>query len=172
MRFPQRRQAAQGSRRARQWAIVNQNFTTSQTKVGVDLQSALETDLGYNLNNVTVSASRLTIGLQFATGSTIGDRVNMYFGMVWVGKDALVAGEAALPSPINDSVDWIMHGTRLLVSESIVIHMPRGGQMEFFSDSARKQREANQTLVLMGQADVSEHGLQAFIGGRVLFILP
>ena len=172
MRTVRRQIPTRGVRRARQWAITSQNFTMSTTVVAIDLQTALETDLDANLHNVTVAAIRLTLGFQFATASTVGDRTNMFFGVIWVGNDALATGFAALPSPIDDSADWIMHGSRLLVSNSAAIHAPRNGTMDFFGDAQRKQRENHSTLVLIGVASIAEHGVQIFVGGRVLFILP
>ena len=165
-----RQRAAQ--RRARQWAITNSNFTLSSTKVAIDLQAGLETDLAANLHNVTLAASRLTLQFDFAAGSTIGDRALGFYGIIWMSNDALTAGASAFPNPENDSADWIMHGSRLLVSESTLQHQPRNAHMNFFTDSQRKQRENNSTLVLIGVASLSEHGVQVFVGGRVLFILP
>ena len=167
------RQAIRSARRARQWAITAQNFTLSAMTVAVDLQSGLEVDLDANLHNVTVSAIRTTLDLQFAAGLTIGDRTLCYFGIIWLSNDAIAAGGSSLPNPANDSADWIMHGTRLVVSESTLIHKPRGGQLNFFGDSMRKQRENNSSLVMIGATVTpSEHGVQCFVGGRVLFILP
>ena len=167
-----RRPVVRGARRARQWTIINKNATLSSTTAIIPLQDTLETALGFNLNNVTVTALRLTIDLQFATASTIGDRVLTYFGVIWAGNDAIAAGAASLPDPTVDPADWIMHGTRLIISDSILIHTPRNAQINFFGDSQRKQRENNSSLVLLAKNQVSDHGVQMFVGGRVLFILP
>ena len=166
------RQIIRSARRARQWTIINQNTTLNSMGSIVDLSSALETSLGSNLHNSTVSALRLTFDFHFADASTIGDRVLAYFGVMWATNDAIAAGVASLPDPIVDSADWIMHGTRLLVSGSTALHQPRNAHMDFFGDSQRKQRENNSSLVLIAKNQVSDHGVQLFIGGRVLFILP
>ena len=160
-------------RRARQWAITNATFTASTTPVAIDLQSQLEVDMDQNLHNVTAAAIRISLGCFFLTGSTVGERTWLYFGIIWMGNDAIVAGGASLPNPVNDSADWMMHGARLLTSEATVGNLPRGGQIDFFSDFMRKQRENNSSLILIGvTSSLNEHSVSVHVGGRVLFILP
>ena len=166
------RQLVPSMRRERQWTIIQSNFTMSGALVAIDLTTVLEASLGSTLHNVTVSALRLTIDMNFAAGLTVGDRSLNYFGVMWISREALAVGSAALANPATDAADWMMHGTRLIVSESALLHKPRGASMEFFSDSQRKQRENNSVLVLIGTAPISDHGVQVFIGGRALFILP
>ena len=163
------------ARRARQWSIqpgINATMTTAGTAIAFDLQAALETDIGSNLNNVTASAIRLAIGCNFAAGATIGQRVMLHYGVTWVGNDALGIGELALPDPVDDSADWMAHGARLISAESALQHVPQGAQFELVSDSMRKQRENNSTLVLILSASLIQSNIQVFVGGRVLFLLP
>jgi len=165
------------ARRARQWAIVR--FTTSvigtteAQKSVVDLQALLETDLGFNLNNVTASAIRLRLNFHFASGSTVGDSVQFAYGIIWASDDAIAAGAASIPNPANDSSDWMAHGGGFIVSESTAQHVPRGGDGHMMiNDSMRKQRENSTTLVLVTSAQTVQSTLQIHGVGRVLFILP
>ncbi len=164
-------------RRARQWAIVR--FTTSvigtteAQKSVVDLQAALETDLGFNLNNVTASAIRLRLNYHFAAGSTVGDSVQFAWGIIWASDDAIAAGAASIQNPANDSADWMAHGGGFIVSESTAQHVPRGGENHIvINDSMRKQRENNSSLIIVHSAQTVQSTLQIHCVGRVLFLLP
>ena len=167
-----RSRTPRGARRSRQWGTNLANFTLSTTSVAIDLQAELESDLGFNLHNTTIGAIRTTLDMHFAAGSTVGDQTMLYFGILWFNNEAVAAGGASLPNPTHTQADWIMHGSRLLISESTALHQPRNAHMDFFSDSQRKQRENNSTLVLIGTASLADHGVQCFVGGRVLFLLP
>ena len=147
------------ARRARQWTIVNQNVTLSSTISIIDISGLLEAALGFNLHDATVSALRLTLDMRFAAGSVVGDNVFAFFGVMWASNAAIAAGAASMADPSSDPADWIMHGSRLLVSDSALEHQPRNGHMDFFGDSQRKQRENNSSLVLLAKNQVSDHGV-------------
>ena len=163
------------ARRARQWAVIpGTNGTiagiTEATKLSFNLTSDLETSLGFNLHNVTASAIRLDLGLQFAASGTVGDRAMLHWGVIWITTDATAT---IMPNPATDAADWMAHGSRLIVNEAMAINMPRGGQVELHSDSMRKQRENNSELNLVVSATVlTGTNVQVFLSGRVLFILP
>ena len=163
-------------RRARQWAIQtgsNQTIAIATTPNIFNLQSGLEAELGFNLHNVTASAIRLDIGINFTTGGALGDRVYLHYGVTFVDNVALGIGTTAMPQPESDNADWMAHGSILFANEAAGnSNVPRGGQIKLVSDSMRKQRENNSSLVLLIQASTSLDSVQVFVGGRVLFILP
>ena len=160
-------------RRPRQWGLTSQNGTVAgsseATKLPISLDTDLEADLGFQLHNVTVGAGRITIGFHFATASTIGDRAMLHWGVIILPEDMPTT---EMPNPSTDHSDWLMHGARLMVSETILINKPRGGDVNLFWDSQRKMRENHSKLVLIIVATTLEHTIQAFVGGRVLFLLP
>ncbi len=171
------RNIVRAPRRARQWALqTGQNGTVAAAShagaIAIDLFTSIEAELGMTLNNVTLSAIRLAVGCQFFDASTVGDRVMLHWGVTWVTQDAFDAGAVSMPEPNADNADWMAHGAVLLVSEATGIHMPRGGQFLVTSDSMRKQRENNSLPVIIFQASLSEHSIQIFLGGRVLYLLP
>jgi len=170
------RRSFNGARRARQWAIVRNTTsvigTTEAQKAVIDLQAALEVDLGFNLNNTTCSAIRLRLNYHFASGSTVGDSVQFAYGIMWASDDAIAAGAASLPNPADDSADWIAHGGGFIVSESTAQHVPRGANQMLENDSMRKQRENNSSLVMITSAQTVQSTLQIHTVGRVLFLLP
>jgi len=147
--------------------------TTEATKLFFDLQSALETDLASNLHNTTVSAIRLDIHLTFATTAVVGDRARIGWGMGWFQNDAIAAGVASLPNPLDDHFDWVAHGTREVICDvAAVISRPRDGLIEVRNDSMRKQRENHSTFGCVVSANNLSDTLLVTIGGRVLFLLP
>jgi len=165
-----------GPRRARQWANVSTSFTvlgTTEAQKGVfDLQSALEVDLDYNLNNVTASAIRLNISFRYVVGSTLGDLNRGAWGIRWCSNDAVAAGAASLPNPNNDSADWMAYGAFAIISESTSSHVPRGGNQVIVNNSMRKQGENNSSLCIIVATVSSNFTMQVDLGGRVLFLLP
>ncbi len=164
-------------RRPRQWGLQNNNGSivaaTHAGNLAFDLQSKLETDLGANLHNVTVSAIRLDITLRFQATAVVGDTFNLHWGITWVSSSAAAAGGVALPDPSDDHADWIAHGQRLVVADvAAVISAPRRGLIEIRNDSMRKQKENDSSLLLICQASVVDDPVTIFLGGRVLFLLP
>jgi len=165
-----------GPRRARQWANVSTSISVigvTEAQKGVfDLQSALEVDLDYNLNNVTASAIRLNLSFRYVVGSTLGDLNRGSWGIRWCSNDAVAAGAASLPNPVNDSADWMAHGSFAIISESTSAHVPRGGNVVVENNSMRKQGENNSSLCIIIATVSSAFTMQVDIGGRVLFLLP
>jgi len=165
------------ARRARQWAITSATGSliavTDAAMIVFDLQSGLETDLGFNLNNVTASAIRLRISYNFQATAVVGDQVIGDWGIGWFQDDAIAAGAASLPRPENDSFDWMAHGHFHVVADvPAVKSRPRDGQEMILNDSMRKQRENHSTLAMIVSAQVLEDPLTVNLGGRVLFLLP
>ena len=164
-------------RRPRQWALAPTGIgsvigTTEATKLFFDLQAALETDLAYNLNNVTASAIRLDISIIFQTGGTVGQLSVLHFGIGWFQDDAIAAGVASLPNPSNDSFDWMAHRKRAVVCETTGANLPRGGTFQIYNDSMRKQRENHSTLGMVVSATTLLQEVDISVGGRTLFLLP
>ncbi len=172
------RNIVRAPRRARQWAVQpGSNGTvvavTEAAKISFGLTAELETDLEFQLHNVTASAIRLAIGMVFQPATSIGDIAMMHFGVMWIQDDAAAAGVSSVPNPANDSADWMAHAAVTIVSESTAGHAPRFGNFLLSSDSMRKQRENHSSLRLIVSATtVPTEGVQVFVGGRVLFLLP
>jgi len=164
------------ARRARQWgtqvAVVSVIGTTEAQKALIDLQAPLETDLGFSLNNVTASAMRYDLIFSFASGSTVGDAVRGAWGIAWLQNDAIAAGAASVPNPINDSFDWMAFGGFAFFSESTGQHTPRGGLHLIDNNSMRKQRENHSTLTMVIAAAIAVNAFNVSIMGRTLFLLP
>ncbi len=171
----QRRSFTRSTRRARQWALMpgTNGFIigiTEATKLLFNLISGLETELDFQMHNVTASALRLSLNFQFAASGTVGDRAMLHYGVTWLTDGA---GAEEAPNPAADNADWMAHGAVLLVNEATTLNMPRGGQVKLDSDSMRKQRENNSRLVLVVSATVlTSTTVQVFVGGRSLLILP
>ena len=163
-------------RRARQWAIISTSGSviaaTEAAKITFDLQSGLESDLGFSLNNVTASALRYNLVFSFPGGSALGDTCSLMWGIAWLSNDAIAAGAASLPNPNTDHADWMAHGGAFIRSESITAHVPRGGLFQIKNDSMRKQRENNSTLAMIVSANVLASSVTVSLNGRGLFLLP
>ncbi len=108
----------------------------------IELTSALETDLGRELSNVTASAIRLNVTYRLTTAQSTDD-TTVAMGILWVTNRAAAAGGVALPDPSTDHADWMFHDIRTLVGESGTDQdsMPRNGFLEIRNNSMRKQRE-------------------------------
>ncbi len=164
-------------RRARQWAITHATgsivATTEAGKLVVDLQAGLETDLGFNLNNVTASAIRMDIFANFQGTAVVGDVVFIALGIQWASDDAIAAGPASLANPSNDAADWLWHGAINVVADvAAVPSQPRDAHLVINNKSMRKQRENHQSLVLVAAATVLQDPIDLRISSRVLFLLP
>ena len=164
------------ARRARQWAIT-QNSTTlagaaHSDNAVIQLQSGLETELAFNLHNVTASAIRMTLDFHYLVGSTIGVLNRVVFGIIWASDDSIAAGAASVPSPADDNADWMAFGGGSFISESVVAHSPRDSRFVISNDSMRKQYENNSSLVLVVSSPSFVDGIGLHIVGRILFILP
>ena len=138
-------------------------------KLAFELDLGLETDLDTQIHNATVGAGRINLDFHFATAGTIGERAMLHYGVIIIPVDMAVTN---MPNPMVDHSDWIMHGSQLLVNETILINKPRGGRVELHWDSMRKMRENHTKVVCIISASLLEHTVQVFIGGRVLFLLP
>ena len=140
------RRFSPGVRKTRQWGLVNVTIAiisaAHATAVAVDLQNPLETAIGSNLHNVTVSAMRILISMNFQATCVAGDQANVFYGVTWATNDAIAAGALSLPEPTTDHSDWIAHGNIHAIADTAgVIQMPRFGQQMLVNDSMRKQRE-------------------------------
>jgi len=164
-------------RRARQWAITSATGSliavTEAAKIFFDLQSGLETDLGFNLNNTTAGAIRLRLTVEFQATAVVGDRAHGDWGIGWFQDDAIAAGVVSLPNPTNDSFDWMAHGHFDVIADAAAVKsIPRNAQQMIVNDSMRKQRENHSTLGMVVSASVLEDPVNVNLGGRVLFLLP
>ncbi len=163
-------------RRNRQWGITHANgaivTATDAGSLIVDLGAALKTFLGGNLANVTVSAIRLKISLNFQATAVVGDRAVAGWGIIVASQQAFDAGAASLPDPVADDADWMAHGSFNVTSDvAAAISRPRDGEFEIRNDSMRKMREANKALVLKFRPSLIDDPISIFISGRVLFLL-
>ena len=142
--------------------------------VAVDLMALVRADLGTNLYELTASAIRLNV-MYRTTASQSTDTETMAVGIGWVSDTAIASGGAALPDPSTDYFDWMAHDIRSFQSEgtSDLEQSPRGANFTIKNDSMRKQRENHSTLVMVCRGIlVQGGGIQVFVGGRVLFLLP
>ena len=139
----------------------------------VDLGEELETSIGANLHNVTVSAIRMDMWMSFATTAVVGDRVRMAYGIMWIAQDSFDIGGTSVPDPSTDHVDWIAHGSSEIICDAAaVLSSPRNGLVRIRNDSMRKQRENNSVLALIVRATVLMDPVTIFFSGRTLFIFP
>ena len=139
----------------------------------IDLGSALEASLGYVLNNITVSAIRLLVSLDFQATAVVGDRVQGSFGISLVSRDAFGIGGTSLPDPSADNADWIAHGAFSVVADvAAVFSRPRNGQWLIENNSMRKMRENNSILCLSFRATLLDDPISIGTSGRTLFLLP
>ena len=165
-------------RRKRQWAQTIANFSivgaTHATQVAINLLAGLETALGMQLNNVTISALNFNVTYRM-TQATTGDDSTISTGIVIVGLDAFPAGGVALPFVTEDHADWMFWDTRTLVASRDVTdkdEMNTNGFLQIRNKSMRKMRENNQTLALISGADLLQQTTcQVFVGGRALILL-
>ena len=165
-------------RRNRQWAMTTQNGTvaaaTHAGQLVFNLLGQLESDLGSELHNVTISALNYDIAVR-TTGSTAGDTDVLMAAIMLVGEDAFAAGGVALPDLTADHADYMWW-------QGLAVQATRAASadQEITSDgfvirnrSMRKMRENHQTLALIvaAQTLVSD-SLQIFVAGRALVLLP
>ena len=171
--------AVRSPRRLRQWAI---NTTSGGTIVAathagmlvMDLLDGLETDLGFELHNVTASALRYNVTYRGTTWHSTDDNT-VACGIAWVGKDALAAGGVSLPDPSEDHYDWMFHDIRTMTGETGTDQdsVAANGYWKISNDSMRKQRENHSTLVAIFRATLMQStSIQIFLGGRALVLLP
>ena len=171
-----RRQIARPPRRPRQWGIFQNSLAIAAaaqaSNAVADLGAPLETALGYNLNNVTVSAIRLRMDFGYTVGSSIGDLTRLSYGILWVNNDAVTIGPTAMPDPGLDDADWIAHGGASFISDSVVAHRPRFSSVFINNNSMRKQRENFSSLMLIISIASFSFNVGVHITGRTLFLLP
>ena len=173
------RAVVRAPRRSRQWAQRIINFTVASTLHAglktINLLSELETDLGMQFSNVTVSALNFNINYRL-TSSTTGDDTTVTLGIAWVGLDAFTVGGLSLPDPSTDHYDWMFWDTRTMSSSRDVTDVDEqvfNSQLEIRNRSMRKQRENHSVLALMVVAStLGPVTLQVFVGGRSLVLLP
>ena len=164
-------------RRSRQWGITRSATSivvaTQAGMSSIDLGGALEATLGYVLNNVTVSAIRLLVSLDFQATAVVGDRVTGAWGISLVSRDAFGIGGTSLPDPSDDNADWIAHGAFSVVADvAAVISRPRNGQWLIKNDSMRRMRENNSVLQMSFRANQVDDPISIAVTGRTLFLLP
>ncbi len=165
-------------RRARQWAQRIANGTiiaaTHAGQIAFNLLSEIETDLGYEQHNITISALNFNINYRL-TASAIGDDTTVSAGVALVGEDAYGIGTTALPDPATDHADWMFWDTRTLTSTlaSDGDEQVFNSQLEIRNRSMRKMRENHQRLVCIVRCTVLQPtSLQVFLAGRSLLLLP
>jgi len=174
-----RRQIVRAPRRARQWAITFSNVAivaaTQAAAVAIPLLSALETDLGFEMHNVTISALKFNINYRL-TNSTTGDDCSILCAVAWVSDSAFAAGGVALPDPSVDHYDWMFWDHRTLSSSRDVVDIDEqviASHLVIDNKSMRKQRENNSTLMMIFRSTLMQpSSVQCFVGGRALVLLP
>ena len=179
MPMPRRQQfrgAAATTRRTRQWSVVDQSISivTGGAVAGlINLTTELEVALGFNAHNWTASALRLNMSVDRVATGGASDTARLIWGVGWFNNDAVAAGAASLPNPAIDNADWYAHG-------SYVWHASGTGarngddantQVPVHSDSMRKQRENNSSLMFIARATFSDVQVQINLAGRVLYLL-
>ena len=165
-----------GPRRPRQWSIINLNGSVinAANPIVFNLVADLEAALSDIANNWTASALRLQMTVERVAGGSASDFAQLMWGVGWFNNQALAAGVTSLPDPRADNADWYAHG---------VYHWHASGtgarnaddansQVLVRTDSMRKQRENNSSLVMVVAAVASDVAVQVIVQGRVLFILP
>ena len=163
-------------RRPRQWGIFTGNgVVTSVTEANsllVDLSAPIETSLGQNMANWTISAIRLLVSVQFQATAVVGDRATLSWGIILVSNTAFADGPSAVPNPANTDADWMAYGAVNVVSDvAAVISRPRDGQFLISNDSMRKVRENSATLAMVFRGTLIDDPISVFIAGRVLYLL-
>ena len=166
-------------RRARQWAMKSINFSfTAVDHAGmksIDLLSELETDMGFELSNVTISALNYNVNFRMS-GSTEGDDDTVSVGIILVGQDAFTVGALSLPDVTGDHADWMYWSGHTMSSSVGTVDADEqvfNGQLEIRNRSMRKMRENHQVLAMLVGAEVLQTmTIQVFVAGRALVLLP
>ena len=164
-----------GTRRARQWSVINVNGTLiAASTLLINLTSALEAALSINANNWTASALRLKMVVIRTASGNAADFNRLMWGVGWFNNDAVAAGAVSLPDPSVDNADWYAHGAYAWHASGTGAQNEDAAntQVELVSDSMRKQRENNSSLMLIINSVEGDVSVQVFIRGRVLFVLP
>ena len=165
-----RRTFARTPRRARQWAIgptVGGSIVVANQagQLTFDLLNGLETDLGMQLHNVTVSALRYNVSYRLTTAQSTDD-VTIAMGIGWVSQEAIDVGGTSLPDPSTDHYDWMFHDVRTISGTGTTDQdeMPRGAFWSIENNSMRKQRENHSSLVAIYRAVLMQSAaVQVFI---------
>ena len=153
---------------------LNGSVLNPASPIVFNLTADLEAALSDNANNWTASALRLQMTVERVATGNAADFAQLMWGVGWFNNQAISAGFASLPDPRADNADWYAHG---------VYHWHASGtgarnaddansQVPVRTDSMRKQRENNSSLVLVMAAVASDVAVQVILQGRVLFILP
>ena len=165
-------------RKERQWQVIAASGSllsaTEANKLVIPLSGPAETALGIIANNWTASALRLKMSVERVASGNASDTARLLWGVIWAGNDAIAAGSASLPNPVNDNADWYAHGCYTWHASGTGA---RNGddantQVEVFTDSMRKQRENNSSLIFIISTSFQDVAVQINLGGRVLFLLP
>ena len=167
-----------GVRKERQWGIHSSNQTLSTAghagMLSFDLSANIETSIGANLHNVTVSALKYRIRVRCVAAPTVFATFQVAFGIMWATNDAIAQGGLSLPQPSIDDGDWIWHNIRSWQADVATALAPLHPRDDMVIDnkSMRKQRENNSTLILIADGITIPSSMQIIVGGRALFLLP
>ncbi len=173
IRRQQFRGVGASTRRARQWSVINVNASLAgAATVLVNLTTALEAALSINANNWTASALRLKLVVVRTASGNAADFNRLMWGVGWFNNDAVVAGAASLPDPSADNADWYAHGAYAWHASGTGAQNQdqANTQTPVESDSMRKQRENNSSLMLIINSVEGDTTVQVFIRGSVLFV--
>jgi len=165
-------------RKERQWQVIAASGSllsaTEANKLVIPLSNPAETALGIISNNWTASALRLIMSVDRTGSGNAADVARLMWGVTWAGNDAIAAGSASLPNPVNDNADWYAHGAYAWHASGTGARNSddANAQVEVFSDSMRKQRENNTSLIFIISSSFQDVAVQINLAGRVLFLLP
>ena len=169
-------------RRQRQWAITDLGTGFQPTAAGldsVDLLAGLESELGYEQNNITVLNIRGRLFPRWGADPAAGDASTLFLGITFVSQQAFaVAAGAGLPDPAVDNADWMWHDV-FTIGSNDTNRWPTSlngfAGLEINNRSMRKMRENNSVLALIANNQSNQGTGQPIIvlgGLRVLVALP
>ncbi len=166
------------ARKERQWQVIAGNGAlldaTEANKLVFPLSAPAEAALGIIANNWTASALRLIMSVDRVASGNASDVARLMYGVTWAGNDAIAAGSLSLPNPVNDNADWYAHGAYVWHADGTGARNQDAAntQVQVFSDSMRKQRENNSSLIMIISSSFQDVAVNINIAGRVLFLLP